>query len=275
MLRKALTAKNIVLVLNPLFLFLIAQKYIDYRYEEAIYVTIVSRNKVVNDDLATLKNLVQTTFDLTERRREYIGDMDGMNPLKIRLYRSGDVQLLDGRGSCGNTAHILAELCQTAGFPVRIVQLSTDGRYGSHIIVESFVCGNWIAADALFRMLYLNPDSTYASMEDLRSKPDYFLKALPADYPYKNSFREYRYTNWEKIPILMPALRKVLVAVKGEEWTSELSLRSFFLNMHRSIFYFLIICYIPVLVLTLMLMWTPLRASQRQNHIGGENTPPA
>ena len=260
--RKLLITKNIVLVLNTLLLLLLGQKYLDYRYEDAIYERIVAKNKVENSDLETYKNLLQATFELTESRRKHIGDMGGIIPMKIKLFRSGDVQLLDGIGACGNAAHILAELCQSAGFPVRVVQLATEGRYGTHIIVESNINGHWIAADALFRMLYLNPDSTYASMLDLKSNADYFVKALPTDYPYNDSFREYRYTNWEKISFLMPMLKKVLVAVKGEAWTSGFSLRTYFLNMHKFIFYFLLICYLPILVLTLLLIRPHANVSQ-------------
>ena len=222
------------------------QKYIDYRYEYALYRTMASNNKVEGDEAQTFKNLVALTYRIQAARSANVRGMMGMNPLKGRLFRSGDMQLLDANGACGNFSHVLAEFCQAAGIEVRMVQLRFNGTYGGHNIIEAKVNNNWVVADCLFKTIIYNPDSSFASMTDVQKKPAAFVNQFPPYYPYLSAYKEFRYTNWDKIPLLMPMLKSILTLVKGPEWTNTLSLRVYFLNLHKAQFFFLLLLYIPL-----------------------------
>jgi hypothetical protein len=101
--------------------------------------------------------LVELTYKIQIDRLAQVKNFQGMNPFKSRWLRSDDLQLLDANGSCGNFSHVLAELCQSAGFPVRMVQLKQNGLFGSHIIIEAYIdsTNGWAVADGLFKSYFL------------------------------------------------------------------------------------------------------------------------
>ena len=235
-----------LLAFNFAFGLMLFQKYIDYRYEYALYRTMATNNRVAGDEAQTFKNLVALTYRIQAARSANVRGMMGMNPLKGRLFRSGDMQLLDANGACGNFSHVLAEFCQAADMDIRLVQLKQNGKFGSHIIMEAKVNGKWATADCLFKTIIYNPDSSFASMAEVQKTPALYANSFPAHYPYADAYKDYRYTNWDKIPVLMPMLKSILTLVKGPEWTNTLSLRVYFLNLHKAQFFFLLLLHIPL-----------------------------
>jgi len=248
-----------LIAINLCFILILFLKYIDFRYEYAVYRNLASSQIVYKNEPETFKNLVELTYRLQADRLEIMQNMRGMQPFKSRWFRSGDLQLLDANGSCGNFAHILAELCKTAGMPVRMVQLMQNGRYGAHIIIEAKVNGRWAAADGLFKTYFLNPDSSLANLDDIKNHLDYFDNQFPDNYPYKDAFVEYRYTNWDKIPVVMPVLKVFLTAFKGEAWVKTFSMRSYLLNLHKALFYIILWLYLPILVISAYQFWLFLK----------------
>lgn len=240
-----------LLVLNIVFGLLLFLKYIDYRYEYALFHTMARNNAVIGDETKTFKNLVELTYRIQKARSENVKGLQGMTPLKAFLFRSGDMQLLDATGSCGNFSHVLAEFCRTLGMPVRIVQLKLNGIYGAHIVVEAKVNGKWAAADCLFKMYFVKPDSSLASMEEVRKGVGDFSDQFPPNYPYADAYADFRYTNWDKIPVIMPAFKWLLTQIKGEEFVANFSLRIYFLNLHKAQFFILLLLYIPVFMATI------------------------
>jgi len=230
-------------------------KYIDYQYEFAVYRILALSQTVPHHEEETFKNLVRLTYKLQVDRLEIIKNMEGFEPFKSKWLRSGDMQLLDANGSCGNFSHVLAELCKTAGMPVRMVQLYQNGVYGAHIIIEAKVNGRWAAADGIFKTYFLNPDSSLANMDDLKNNLAYFENQFPDNYPYKSAYNEFRYTNWQKIPVVMPLFKVFLTAIKGKEWVKTFSMRSYLLNLHKVWFFGLLWVYIPVFFITIFEFW--------------------
>jgi hypothetical protein len=109
----------------------------------------------------------------------------------------------------------------------------------------------WATADGLFKKYFFNADSTLASMKDMQAATPFLINQFPENYPYANAYTEFRYTNWDKIPVLMPALYKVLCWTLGKEETDKLSLRVYFLNLHKAHFYILAFIYCFVFAYTL------------------------
>ncbi|NDA63374.1 MAG: hypothetical protein EBX50_15240 [Chitinophagia bacterium] len=249
-----MTNKKLALVafLHGLILAFGVSTYLDYRYEKELYESMAQRFKdPQGNNRKTFENLVQGTFDIQFYLAKKIAlTEDEISP--IFLFRSGDKQLLDGIGACGNYSHVLAELCQAAGFESRIVQLMRNYQFGSHIIVEAKVDGRWAAADALYKIIYYNQDSSLASLEQVQAQ-GLNLTQIPKGYPYSSDYSNYRYTNWQKIPFLMPMLRRFLVAIKGDAWVSTLCLRSYFLNFHQFNLVVFSIMYVILMVITVLI----------------------
>ncbi len=220
-----------------------------------------SNNKVEGDEAQTFKNLVALTYRIQAARSANVKGLQGMTPLKSRLFRSGDMQLLDANGACGNFSHVLSEFCQAADMEIRLVQLKQNGQFGSHIIMEAKVNGKWATADCLFKTIIYNPDSSFASMEEVQKNPALYAHCFPANYPYADAYNEFRYTNWDKIPVMMPMLKGVLTLIKGEEWTNTFSMRVYFLNLHKAQFFFLLLLYIPIFFYSLKHVYLFVRNS--------------
>ncbi len=242
-----------LLALNGIFIVLLFLKYVDYRYEDALYRTFVNGNKVEGNAKQTFINLVNLTYTVQIDRLNQVKNFQGMNPFKSRWMRSGDLQLLDANGSCGNFSHVLAELCQSAGFPVRMVQLKQNGKFGSHIVIEAYIdsTNEWAVADGLFKTYFFNEDSTLASMKEMQNASDFLKKQFPPNYPYNDAYADYRYTNWDKIPVIMPGVYKILTWTIGKEKTDQISLRVYLLNLHKAQFNVLLFVYFFVFVFTL------------------------
>jgi hypothetical protein len=241
--------------LNLIFPILIFIKYIDFNYEDAVYRSLFTSNLVSGDSMQgetkTFKNLLNLTFKIQSDLVGYMNNMWGRRPFKYKWLRSGDTQLLDATGSCGSFSHVLAELCQAGGYPVKMVQLKYKGQFGGHNIIEAFVDNKWVAADGLFKIVLYNSDSSLASLEDIQKKHKIYINQFPVDYPYVDAFTDYRYTNWDKIPIIMPAIKVGLSLLFGNEFVNKLSLRVYFLNLHKSHFYILIFLYFFIFIFSI------------------------
>lgn len=239
-----------LLAFNISFWIMLFQKYIDYRYEYTLFRTMAVINSVKGDEAQTFKNLVALTYRIQSARAANVQGMQGMNPIKSRLFRSGDMQLLDANGSCGNFSHVLAEFCAAIEIPVRLVQLKQNNNFGSHIIIEAKINGKWAVADCLFKTILYKSDSSLASMEDVQKNPEIFSNQFPVNYPYKDAYLDYRYTNWYKVPVVMHLLKRVITLVKGPSWTNTFSMRVYFLNLHKAQFFFLLFLYLPIFLYT-------------------------
>lgn len=258
---KVLKPTSWIIALNAIMVLLLFFKYIDYRYEYAVYRSLVTSNLDRKSETKTFKNLLSLTFKIQSDRRGYINDMYGMNPFKSRWFRSGDIQLLDATGACGNFSHVLAELCQVAGFEVRMVQLYYQGHFGGHNIVEAKVDGKWVAADGLFKTFWVNPDSSLASLEEIRENPKLYSNQWPKGYPYQNAFTNFHYTNWDKIPVIMPALHEILCLILGEDKADKISIRIYLLNLHKAQFVFLLLVYFPIFIVSLRYLYFFIKSS--------------
>lgn len=241
---------GLLLFCNLIIIVLIFLKYLDYKYEYALYKALAENYSVKGDQLQTFTNFVNLTHDLQTRTQYNVRSWNGKKPLKAHLFRSGDMQLLDAYGDCGSYAHVLAELCKTANLPVRIVQLNKDGQHSVHILIEVKINAKWGATDPMFKTILKNPDSTLASMEDIKNNLEYFSEQFPIKYPYLSFFKNYSYTNWSKVPVFMPLFKDLLAFTKGKEYANAFSIRVYFLNIHQIHYYTLLIIFIPLLLIT-------------------------
>jgi len=148
-------------------------------------------------------------------------------PVQGLLLRGFDESMFLPNRYCGDAAEILYRLLDGAGIDSRIAQMRCAKNEGCHILVEAHIYGRWVVLDPLYGITFRNRNNQLATFREVSEDWDYFRRQTPSDYDPTYKYEGVRYTNWEKIPILMPLLHRVLVGVLGENRTGALSLRTY------------------------------------------------
>lgn len=175
---------------------------------------------------------------ITEGVRELMdGRMERFAPPRGRdlVLPTTVTRMIAEGGACGARSRVLARSLQVAGFDVRIVQMKVGSRWGAHIAVVAEVDGRWVPLDGLFGLAFRNPDGSLASLEEVQGNWPAYRGQAPARYDARNDYSAIRYANWEKIPILLPALRGALELVAGPAFVEHFSLRPHILNVPRTV----------------------------------------
>jgi hypothetical protein len=217
-------------------------------YEEGIYQQIV-KNTVkseMSSEQRALK-LMQLTHEFLKPRLDLF---DGEKRINLRdtVFRSSDVELIDGRGGCGSYAHVLARLLQVAGIDARIGQMKCGKIWGCHIVVEADINQKFVVLDATYNIAFRKKDGTLANFREVGDNWEYFKLQVPKGYYDGYNYEDVRYTNWDKIPVIMPILRKITKMIIGDK-VETLSIRGLVLNTYKAYmialigFYFLLLVF--------------------------------
>lgn len=149
------------------------------------------------------------------------------------LLRTPLNDLIDGRGGCGSYATVLARLLQVSDYEFRIVQMHCGNQRGCHILVEAKTPTGWVALDAMYDLAFRTPAGALASMPEIAYDWGNYRKQAPTSFPADwFTFEKYSYTNWEKVPYLMPLGEKALRFFLGDT-VDTLSLRAYVINRGR------------------------------------------
>jgi hypothetical protein len=190
------------------------------------------------------------------------GSVFAKSDLGPSLFQSVSVDLMTTRGACGSYSLVLARILQTFNLPVRIAQMKVGNVYAAHNVVETLIRQRWIVLDPTFNLCFVRPDGTLAGFADVQKDWSYYSRQVPAGYNPAYRYEDVRYSNWTKIPVLLPALRSLLNVVIGPERTSKLSLRIIFLDTYSVCLYVALALYFPLLLVTLR----KLTAGRRSQH---------
>ena len=128
--------------------------------------------------------------------------------------------------------------------------MKANGTYAAHNIIEVKTEKGWVVLDPTYDVYFIRPDHEMASFADVRNNWNYYYPQLPAEYNRAYRYEDVRYSNWGKIPVLMPALKKLLNLVIGTERANTISLRTYFLKVYTIWFYCVFLLYIPIFILT-------------------------
>jgi len=155
---------------------------------------------------------------------------------------------MTGNGACGSYARVLARILQTAGVQVRIAEMEVNGLAGGHIIIEANTSSGWVVLDPLYDLYFTTPHGTLASFREVQKNWSFYKRQTPAHYNPAYRYEGVRYTNWNKIPVLLPMVKKILQGVLGKQKTDQLSLRIYFLQPYHLAFYSLLCAYSLILL---------------------------
>lgn len=224
-------------------------------YENGLFDSIktsinASANSGATPDSILIRSM-QACHKLMQSRADvFVGKSKTLGP-QAGIFRSTAVDLNTTDGACGSYAEVLARVIRDYDYPVRIAQMMVNGKYGAHIVVEAYDGNHWVALDPSYNVYYIRPDGHLASIADIRGNWSYYRHQTPPDYVPAYQYENVRYTNWSKIPILMPALKKVLTGIIGSEKTNHLSLRVLFLRVYDIYFYIILVLEIALLLGTI------------------------
>ena len=223
-------------------------------YEQELFKAIQSNidtkiNLSDNQDSIVVKVMQACHALLTDRLSVFRNqNMDGF---KVDYVHPSSIDLMTGQGACGSYSIVLARTLENYDYPVRIAQMKAHGKFAAHNVVEAKTTNGWAVLDPLFDVYFIKPNSGLASFADVQGNWDYYKKQLPSNYDFNYRYEDVRYSNWGKIPLILPAAKKVLDFVLGKEKADAISLRVYFLKMYDFYFMLTLILYIPVFILTL------------------------
>jgi len=230
---------TLVLILGFLIGIMLSLK-LSSNYEELLFERIISKtfeSKKSLSDEEKLLGLLDSTYKLLNPRKNFFGGKEWLS-IRDKLLRSSDIQMLDG-GACGTHSHVLAKLLKQSNIPVRIAQMKCGKDYGCHIVVEAKLSDKFVVLDPLYNLTFRNRAGQLAGFSEISNDWSYYKEQVPKDYGLDLRYEGVRYTNWDKIPILMPIIKKILTVFLGAE-AEYISVRSYVLNLYLTYFYILL-----------------------------------
>jgi hypothetical protein len=240
-------------VLMLIFTLSIMSSYEDGIYQQIVESSIKSED---SDEIKSLK-LLEVSHKFLKPRLELFDGKERIN-LRDTIFRSSDIELIDARGACGSYAHVLARLLQIANIEARIGQMKCGQIWGCHIVVEAKIDGKFVAFDATYNQTFRKENGSLASFEEIGRNWDYFKMQTPDGYYSEYDYEDLRYTNWQKIPVIMPMVRSVIKLVIGER-VETLSIRSWVLNTYKAYMLALTGLYALLLVFSIFMIKRKVR----------------
>lgn len=228
---------NFLFLLNGLFFASCFFLNVESRYEKELFSAIA--RKIKNDlpenfsQTQFAQKALETTSYLQERRYQVFGNQE-IGGLKAQFFHPSTIDLMTNNGACGSYVTVLSRILKANNIKVRIAQMKANGYYGSHMYVEAFINNKWVVLDPTYTLFFQNADSSWATFEQLSTNWNYYKSQVPPDYNSSYKYEGVRYTNWEKIPIIMPVIKKILDITLGKKQADTISIRPYFLrNYHK------------------------------------------
>ncbi len=223
------------------------------KYENSLFLAIkksIDHRIDANDtqDSIVVKTM-QTCNELLHNRAPIFSESE-LDPFKTDYIHATTVDLMTTRGACGSYSMVLARMLQISHYPVRIAQMKAHGIYAAHNVLEVYTNTGWAVLDPTFNVYFKKPNAGLASFEDVENNWNYYTRQLPVGYDTSYKYEDVRYTNWEKIPILSPAVKKTLDLFIGKQRANKISMRTYFLKMYDFYYYLTLFIYIPIFFIT-------------------------
>ena len=202
-----------------------------------------SQDSVVAKAMHVCHNLMDTRGDVFKG-----SDFQG---LKSGMIDPTSFDLMTASGACGSYSMVLARVLQGYKYDVRIAQMKSNGSFAAHNIVEAKTNHGWVVLDPLFDAYFVTPSRQLASFSEVKDNWSYYKSQLPAGYDMNYRYEDVRYSNWSKIPILLPSIKKMLDLTVGKENADTISLRTYFLRKYVLCFDLFLILFVLVFSFTI------------------------
>jgi hypothetical protein len=237
-------------LLASLFYFKMEANY-EKELFQAIHSDISGKIKTAESQDSVIVQVMHACHDLLVKRGTVFEGKD-FQGFKSEILEPTSFDLMTARGACGSFSQVLARILQGYNFKVRIAQMKSNGVYAAHNIVEAKSFHGWVVLDPLFDVYFVNPSQKLASFEDVKNNWTYYRSQLPPNYDLSYKYEDVRYSNWTKIPVLMPAVKKMLDFILGKKEADGISLRVYFLRKYNICFNVVLIFFVFVFSYTIV-----------------------
>ena len=269
--------RYILFFLNGLLLAFLFYFYTEKQYEKNLFASLaayvrssVSTNKLSNPAAAEdslLIRSVRLVHELGEDRLSVFGQYP-VKGIKASYIQPVSYDLMTGQGACGSYAFILGRLLQEMDIEVRFPQMTVNNQNSGHILVEAKTSAGWAILDASFNTFFRKQNGQLASFADVHSDWNNYSKQLPANYDMSYRYEGVRYTNWDKIPLVMPLIKNVMYWTMGKEKTDSYSLRCLGLKKYNLLFNITLGAYLLICLFTINLF---IKARRKKAAFAGAN----
>ena len=224
-------------------------------YENGLFLSIKSSIDSKVDDNDTQDSIVVKAMAacntlMADRSSTFKNGITLLGP-QADFFHPASVDLMTAGGACGSYSEVLARILQTYDYPIRIAQMKSNGVYAAHNLVEVKVGTRWVILDPTFNMYFVRPDSKLASFSDVQHNWAYYSKQVPAGYDLAYRYEDVRYTNWQKVPVVFPAIKGMLNLFIGKEEADTISIRTYMLKIYSIYFYVALFLCIPIMLVTI------------------------
>lgn len=214
--------------------------YIEDAYEKSLFevIAVIAKKGAINHknkEEALLQNCVHLTYYLGKSRSDVFHNCE-IHSLKSSFIHPVTYDLMTVNGACGSYSYILSRLLNELKVTNRIVQMKVNGKYGGHILVEAKTSNGWAVLDASYDLFFKKADGNLASFEDVHNNWNFYKTQVPVNYDYRYKYDGVRYTNWSKIPVLMPLFNNIISFCFGKQAASDFSFRTYFLRKFHILF---------------------------------------
>ena len=236
-------------ILASLFYFRMEANY-EKNLFQAIRYNINSKFITVGSEDSAIVKIMHACHELLVNRESFFGGAQSAN-LESDMLEATSVDLMTARGACGSYSLVLARVLQGYDYQVRIAQMKVKNVFAAHNIVEVRTRQRWAVLDPLFDIYFINPDQKLASFDEVKNNWAYYRNQLPPNYDQSYRYEDVRYTNWTKIPVLMPMVKKLLDLTIGKQRADGISLRTYFLRKYEICFNLTMALFLVVLSFTI------------------------
>jgi hypothetical protein len=223
-------------------------------YEKGLFASIKNsiNSRLDSDDTqdSILLKAMATCHDLMIDRAPVFG---GNNTIGLRsdFFHGTSVDLMTTQGACGSYSQVMAMILKTYHYPIRIAQMKANGTWAAHNIVEAKTSHGWVVLDPTYNAHWTRPDGRLASFDDVHNDWNYYSRQVPANYDMHYRFEDVRYSNWTKVPFIMPGIKGLLNLILGKADADTISMRTWFLEIYAIYFYVFLFLYFPIFLYTI------------------------
>ena len=228
--------------------------YTEWQYESQLFnhlvASIQSSPATAQHEDSFLVQAMHVSHSLLANRQPVFSDKP-FSGFKTGIVYPVSFDLMTGSGACGSYSRVLAGILQTGGVAVRFAQMTANDRPGSHIVIEAHTSHGWVVLDPLYDLYFTTPKGQLAGFAQVQHNWPYYAKQVPANYTPSYNYAGVQYTNWNKIPVLLPLAKKMLQQLIGAERTEHISLRTYFLQPYKLAFQCTLVTSLFILTLSL------------------------
>ncbi len=269
-LKKFVTGSHALLFMHGLMLGLLTWMYVESNYETELFRSLATHIKqnTTSPSGNSQDSLIIRSLHLThqlEKNRSILFGSSPINSVKAQVLKPLSVDLMIAQEACGGFSYVLGRLLQELDTDIRFAQMKVNGMYGGHILIEAKLSYGWVVLDPLYDLCFTRPDGRFASFADVQNNWSHYSQQLPAGYNMAYRYEDVRYTNWDKIPVVMPAIKNVLSWNMGKEAAENYSIRNFFLRKFDLLFYAMLVFYACLLGVTAKRYFLQRKRSRQSN----------